>query len=115
MAATSLLATTRYLATLPAAGWYPATPRHTINRRDGSRQEGTFPMADYSRFDADQIRTWTTAVFEKLGAPPKDAAVTADALIHADLMGIDSHGLNRLPVASYAGGLQSGTIDPKAK
>jgi L-2-hydroxycarboxylate dehydrogenase (NAD+) len=71
-------------------------------------------MADYSRYDLDQILKWTTAVFEKLGAPAPDAGVTADTLIHADLMGIDSHGLNRLPVASYAGGLQNGSIDPKA-
>jgi len=71
-------------------------------------------MADYSRYDVNQIRGWTRAVFEKLGAPANDAGVTAATLIHADLMGIDSHGLNRLPVNSYAGGLQSGAIDPKA-
>src|SRR5690242_14356949 len=56
----------------------------------------------------------TASVFEKLGAPAPDAGVTAATLIHADLMGIDSHGLNRLPVNSYAGGLQSGDIDAKA-
>lgn len=71
-------------------------------------------MADYTRFDTDQIRKWTTDVFEKLGAPAPDAGMTAATLIHADLMGIDSHGLNRLPVNSYAGGLQSGDIDAKA-
>ena len=30
-------------------------------------------MADYSRFDATEIKTWTSAVFEKLGAPADDA------------------------------------------
>jgi LDH2 family malate/lactate/ureidoglycolate dehydrogenase len=71
-------------------------------------------MADYSRFDATQIKQWTSAVFEKLGAPPKDAAMTTEALIHADLMGIDSHGLNRVTVASYAGGLKSGAVNARA-
>ncbi|MGE3269288.1 MAG: Ldh family oxidoreductase [Chloroflexota bacterium] len=71
-------------------------------------------MADYSRFDATEIKTWTSSVFEKLGVPSDDAQMTTGALIHADLMGIDSHGLNRVTVASYAGGLKSGAINAKA-
>ena len=71
-------------------------------------------MADYSRFDATEIKQWTSSVFEKLGAPVDDAHMTTEALIHADLMGIDSHGLNRVTVASYAGGLKSGAINAKA-
>src|SRR2546421_4339177 len=80
----------------------------TTTRRDT-------PMAgDYTRYDLEQITGWTASVFESLGAPKPDAGVTAATLIHADLMGIDSHGLNRLPVNSYADGLQSGDIDAKA-
>src|SRR4051794_13370087 len=86
---------------------------NSIDETDDHRK-GHQAMADYSRYDVNQIRGWTRAVFEKLGAPANDAGVTAATLIHADLMGIDSHGLNRLPVNSYAGGLQSGDIDPKA-
>lgn len=71
-------------------------------------------MADYSRFDAAEIRRWTSDVFEALGAPPADAATTTDTLIHADLMGIDSHGLNRLTVQSYTGGLKDGSINARA-
>ncbi|MCC6175169.1 MAG: Ldh family oxidoreductase [Chloroflexi bacterium] len=72
-------------------------------------------MSDYTLFDATQIKQWLNAVFEKLGVPSKDAQMTTDALIHADLMGIDSHGLNRVTNDSYAGGLAKGKIDPKAK
>ncbi|MFN8525194.1 MAG: Ldh family oxidoreductase [Chloroflexota bacterium] len=72
-------------------------------------------MADYTKYELGQITRWTTSVFEKLGTPAADATMAAEALIHADLMGIDSHGLNRFPGPSYAGGLQSGKIDPKAK
>ncbi len=71
-------------------------------------------MADYSRFDATEIKKWTSDVFEKLGVPPQDAQMTTGALIHADLMGIDSHGLNRVTVQSYAGGLKNGSINAKA-
>ena len=71
-------------------------------------------MADYSRFDATEIKKWTSDVFEKLGVPSQDAAMTTGALIHADLMGIDSHGLNRVTVQSYAGGLKNGSINAKA-
>jgi L-2-hydroxycarboxylate dehydrogenase (NAD+) len=71
-------------------------------------------MADYSRFDATEIKRWTSDVFEKLGVPRGDAEMTTGALIHADLMGIDSHGLNRVTVQSYAGGLKNGSINAKA-
>jgi len=39
-------------------------------------------MADYSRFDATEIKQWTSSVFEKLGAPADDAHMTTEALIH---------------------------------
>jgi L-2-hydroxycarboxylate dehydrogenase (NAD+) len=71
-------------------------------------------MADYSRFDATEIKRWTSDVFEKLGAPADDARMTTDALIHADLMGIDSHGLNRSTNQNYFGGLKSGAINGSA-
>jgi LDH2 family malate/lactate/ureidoglycolate dehydrogenase len=71
-------------------------------------------MADYSRFDATEIKTWTSTVFERLGAPADDAVMATDALIHADLMGIDSHGLNRVTNQNYFGGLKSGAVNAKA-
>jgi LDH2 family malate/lactate/ureidoglycolate dehydrogenase len=71
-------------------------------------------MADYSRFDATEIKGWTNSVFEKLGVPADDAVMTTDTLIHADLMGIDSHGLNRVTNQNYFGGLQAGTINATA-
>jgi L-2-hydroxycarboxylate dehydrogenase (NAD+) len=76
--------------------------------------KGLSSMADYSRFDATEIKKWTSEVFEKLGAPGDDARMTTDALIHADLMGIDSHGLNRASNQNYFGGLKSGAVNAKA-
>ncbi|MBA2446779.1 MAG: Ldh family oxidoreductase [Chloroflexi bacterium] len=72
-------------------------------------------MTDYVRYDASQISAWMTAVFEKLGVPSRDAAITTDTLVDSDLMGIDSHGLARVAVhPSYARGLREGTVDPNA-
>lgn len=44
------------------------------------------------------------------GVPSDRAALIADALVLADLRGVDSHGINRLP--SYIARLQSGAILP---
>lgn len=42
------------------------------------------------------LRQFAQDVFLKIGCPPKDAKLAADVLLHADLRGIDSHGLARL-------------------
>lgn len=52
------------------------------------------------------------AIFEAVGVSAEHAAITADALIAADLRGIDSHGVARLDW--YIEGIKKGTIDPKA-
>jgi len=43
------------------------------------------------------LRTLAEAVFQKIGCTPADAAQAADVLLLADLRGIDSHGVARLP------------------
>jgi len=57
------------------------------------------------------LRTFTTTVFRRLGVPAKDATVTADVLLSADLRGIGSHGVARLP--RYVVGLRYGAISKK--
>jgi LDH2 family malate/lactate/ureidoglycolate dehydrogenase len=52
-------------------------------------------------------------VFEAWGMPKEDAAVTADILTQADLMGIDSHGITLLPL--YEELIRSGRLEPKAQ
>ncbi len=44
-----------------------------------------------------QLRTFTEAVFRAIGCPNADATLAADVLVSADLRGIDSHGVARLP------------------
>ncbi|TLZ56421.1 MAG: Ldh family oxidoreductase [Methanobacteriota archaeon] len=57
------------------------------------------------------LRAFTVYVFRKLGVPAREAKVTADVLIAADLRGIGSHGVARLP--RYVSGIKAGSIVPK--
>lgn len=59
---------------------------------------------------ANALRTFTTLILERCGLPPADAAQAADVLIAADLRGVDSHGVARLP--AYVENLQKGAINP---
>jgi LDH2 family malate/lactate/ureidoglycolate dehydrogenase len=72
-------------------------------------------MSDYTRYHGSDLRSLLVATFERYDVPPDDAAVTAEALVHADEMGIDSHGVARVGVhPAYAPGLRDGTVDPHA-
>jgi LDH2 family malate/lactate/ureidoglycolate dehydrogenase len=57
---------------------------------------------------ADPLRDFCARVFEKMGVPADDAAVTADVLVAANLRGIDSHGVARLK--RYVDGLRDGVM-----
>lgn len=46
--------------------------------------------------------------------PTTDAVIGAEALVHADELGIDTHGIRLLTQAAYAPSLRDGTVDPKA-
>ena len=68
-----------------------------------------------TRVDYDALRAFTRDIFEKLGVPERDADVAADALVHADLLGIDSHGVARLAGhPGYVPGLKQGMVRPVA-
>lgn len=49
------------------------------------------------RIDADTLQAFTTQVFTQAGLPPADAAVEAEVLVWANLRGVDSHGVLRIP------------------
>ena len=65
------------------------------------------------RIDHQVLRTFTRDVFIRLGVPDGDATVASDVLVHADVLGIDSHGVARLAGhPGYVPGLKSGIINP---
>lgn len=52
--------------------------------------------------------TFVTSLLEKHGLTPENARIVADALILADLRGVDTHGINRLP--SYLKRVRQGVL-----
>lgn len=52
-------------------------------------------------------------ILEGNGTKAEDALTVAEALIQADLRGVDTHGANRLP--SYMERVRNGVLDPKAE
>jgi LDH2 family malate/lactate/ureidoglycolate dehydrogenase len=57
------------------------------------------------------LQTFTAEVFERLGMPPQDARTEAEVLIWANLRGVDSHGVLRIP--SYARSVENGHMNPR--
>ena len=58
-------------------------------------------------------RTLVSAILTGNGVPSSNAAIIADCLIQADLRGIDTHGMNRIP--SYMERVRQGVLDARAQ
>jgi LDH2 family malate/lactate/ureidoglycolate dehydrogenase len=56
----------------------------------------------------DQLETFCTRVLEKLGVPRPEAEITARLLVVANLRGVDTHGVLRLPL--YTARLKTGAM-----
>ncbi|GGC83711.1 lactate dehydrogenase [Thalassobacillus devorans] len=63
-----------------------------------------------SNFQVDVLKSFAIQVLTSLGVTHEDAAVVADALLRANLEGVDSHGLSRLVV--YSKRLKDSRINP---
>ncbi len=59
---------------------------------------------------ADALRRFATDVFERAGMAGRHAALVAEVLVWADLRGVGSHGVMRLP--RYVAWLESGEMNP---
>ncbi len=59
-----------------------------------------------------ELRRFAQKIFIAAGSPPVDAAVVADHLVDANLLGVDSHGLIRIP--QYVTEIRKGEIHPAA-
>ena len=60
-----------------------------------------------------EAREFTAKVLESCNLPPGDARCVADGLIWADLRGIESHGMIRIP--QYVARLDRGVVNPTPK
>lgn len=62
---------------------------------------------------ASRLTPFVTTVFQKVGVPAPDAHLVAETLVEADLRGVHSHGVMRLP--GYIQRIQAGLVPPKAR
>lgn len=58
-----------------------------------------------------RLKAFCTAVLETVGVPSDQSAAIIDNLIEADLRGVDSHGVVRLPI--YVQRLATGVMNPR--
>jgi L-2-hydroxycarboxylate dehydrogenase (NAD+) len=69
-------------------------------------------MASAARYStASSLRDFSAAVFARLGLPKPHAGLVADCLVKANLRGLDSHGVARIPI--YAKRLRLGLVNPR--
>jgi LDH2 family malate/lactate/ureidoglycolate dehydrogenase len=70
-------------------------------------------VATEQRIHAEELRELVTKIFEHVGMDSPDATLLADSLVFADLRGIHSHGVLRVP--EYVEKLTTKGVDPKGK
>jgi LDH2 family malate/lactate/ureidoglycolate dehydrogenase len=58
----------------------------------------------------DRLEAFCSRVLERLKVPPDEAAIAAQTMVTANLRGVDTHGVARLP--AYANKLKSGGLKP---
>ena len=64
------------------------------------------------RIGWEDLRGFTKEVFIRLGFSPEDAGTEAEVLVWANLRGVDSHGVLRIPL--YAEQVKAGIMNPRA-
>lgn len=67
---------------------------------------------DY-KYNYSKLKEFSEVILKKLGLKDEEAGIISDILIAADLRGISSHGIARLPI--YAKRIELGLINPKSK
>jgi LDH2 family malate/lactate/ureidoglycolate dehydrogenase len=65
------------------------------------------------RVSAEALQAFTQQVFVRAGVPEQDAAIEAEVLVWANLRGVDSHGVLRIPW--YVEFLDKGIMNPRPK
>jgi L-2-hydroxycarboxylate dehydrogenase (NAD+) len=74
----------------------------------------SYPVSDQEqRVGAEDLRVLVTEIWRHCGMGDADAALLADTLVTADLRGVHSHGVLRVP--EYVKKLLGGGVDPKGR
>ena len=72
------------------------------------------PKEDVVIVDVNKLRQVTEQMFIKCGVKSEEAIIGTDVLMHADLRGIETHGVSNL-LRGYIQGYNSGQINPNPK
>ena len=59
-----------------------------------------------------KARAVTEAIFRKMGLDDEAAALSADVLMHADVLGVDTHGVSNM-LRHYVAAYNEGTLNPR--
>ena len=71
-------------------------------------------MEEVKTYSSKMLEEFAADVLEKLGVASEDAKATALALVNANLLGVETHGLILLPThPGYVTGIRKGYINPK--
>ena len=70
------------------------------------------PPEDEVRVSEESLRRTVTAIFEKTGVLPEDAAEGANTLVMSDLRGVETHGVSNM-LRYYVQGFNEGNINPR--
>ncbi|KAK4555450.1 hypothetical protein LTR86_007202 [Recurvomyces mirabilis] len=71
------------------------------------------PEPKYHHVTPSSAQAYAEGVLTANGVPPENATIVAKCLVAADLRGIDTHGINRIP--SYMARIRQGVLDAKAQ
>ncbi|MEM2727702.1 MAG: Ldh family oxidoreductase [Candidatus Bathyarchaeia archaeon] len=71
------------------------------------------PPEEFVRVDWLSLKEYVADVLSTLKVPREHSEIVADVLVTADLMGIESHGVQRL--RRYTVGIQVGSVNPKTE
>ncbi|MBS7640524.1 MAG: Ldh family oxidoreductase [Candidatus Bathyarchaeia archaeon] len=71
------------------------------------------PPEEFVRVEWVSLRDYVAEVLSSLNVPREHAEIVANVLVAADLMGIESHGVQRL--RRYTVGIQVGSVNPRAE
>ncbi|KAK0628767.1 Malate/L-lactate dehydrogenase [Bombardia bombarda] len=70
-------------------------------------------IANHVRVRPDDAHAFVIGLLEASGVSKKNADIVARGLVQADLRGVESHGINRIP--SYLARVRNGVLDPQAE
>ena len=76
----------------------------------GQSRKGVEDMEQRSQASVQELQEKIAAIFRGVGVPGPDADIAADALMDAEISGVESHGLTRLK--AYVDRITNGQMNP---